>query len=50
MTDETLLRLPQAQWGYQLGSSGVLPHEETPHYWQRAGVGGAMPNVLLGTD
>lgn len=50
MTGETLLRLLQEQWVYQLGSSGVLPCEEASHFWQRAEVGGAMFNVLFGTD
>lgn len=50
MTGETLLCLLQEQWVYQLGSSGVLPCEEMSHFWQRAGVGGAMFNVLFGTD
>ena len=50
MTSETLLSLPQAQWVYQLGSSGVLPCKETSLFWQRAGGGRAMPNVLFGTD
>lgn len=50
MTGETLLHPPQAQWVHQLGSSGVLPREKTSLFWQRAGAGGAMPNVLFGTD
>lgn len=50
MSVETPLRLPQAQWVHQLGASGLLPHRETSHFWQRAEGGEAMPNALLGTD